>query len=119
MKMQVQDNPSGDFPNMFCHISKVSWTLSHQDHGWQVSDCTAEGLKYCLSLPLLPPEIVGQQLQPQRLYDAVNILLSFQGKNGGLAVWEPARASKWLEVILPRCYQAVHDKHAHTLPVHK
>uniref|UniRef100_F6H2W2 Uncharacterized protein n=1 Tax=Vitis vinifera TaxID=29760 RepID=F6H2W2_VITVI len=78
MKMQVQDNPSGDFPNMFCHISKGSWTLSHQDHGWQVSDCTAEGLKCCLLLPLLPPEIVGQQLQPQRLYDAVNILLSFQ-----------------------------------------
>ena len=39
------DNPSGDFKSMHCHISKGSWTFSDQDHGWQVSDCTAEGLK--------------------------------------------------------------------------
>ncbi|XVF86367.1 hypothetical protein PTKIN_Ptkin18bG0034000 [Pterospermum kingtungense] len=30
---------------MFRHISKESWTFSDQDHGWQVSDCTAESLK--------------------------------------------------------------------------
>ena len=30
---------------MYRHISKGSWTFSDQDHGWQVSDCTAEGLK--------------------------------------------------------------------------
>ncbi|CBI20813.3 unnamed protein product, partial [Vitis vinifera] len=96
MKMQVQDNPSGDFPNMFCHISKGSWTLSHQDHGWQVSDCTAEGLKCCLLLPLLPPEIVGQQLQPQRLYDAVNILLSFQVR---IIVFSSLGASKSIKMV--------------------
>ncbi|KAL9304603.1 hypothetical protein ACSQ67_021866 [Phaseolus vulgaris] len=42
---QVRDNPSGDFKGMHRHISKGSWTFSDQDHGWQVSDCTAEGLK--------------------------------------------------------------------------
>ncbi|KAL6285250.1 hypothetical protein ACE6H2_009640 [Prunus campanulata] len=44
-KSQVKDNPSGDFKSMYRHISKGSWTFSDQDHGWQVSDCTAEGLK--------------------------------------------------------------------------
>ncbi|MED6198111.1 Beta-amyrin synthase [Stylosanthes scabra] len=44
-KSQVRDNPSGDFKSMYRHISKGGWTFSDQDHGWQVSDCTAEGLK--------------------------------------------------------------------------
>ena len=43
--LKVKDNPSGDFKSMYRHISKGSWTFSDQDHGWQVSDCTAEGLK--------------------------------------------------------------------------
>ncbi|KHG17418.1 Beta-Amyrin Synthase 1 [Gossypium arboreum] len=42
---QVRDNPPGDFKRMFRHISKGSWTFADQDHGWQVSDCTAESLK--------------------------------------------------------------------------
>lgn len=42
---QVRDNPSGDFKRMFRHISKGSWTFSDRDHGWQLSDCTAESLK--------------------------------------------------------------------------
>ncbi|XP_040951795.1 lupeol synthase isoform X2 [Gossypium hirsutum] len=42
---QVRENPSGNFSAMYRHISKGSWTFSTQDHGWQVSDCTAEGLK--------------------------------------------------------------------------
>ncbi|KAH9619881.1 hypothetical protein KSS87_009593 [Heliosperma pusillum] len=42
---QVKDNPLGDFKSMHRHISKGSWTFSDQDHGWQVSDCTAEALK--------------------------------------------------------------------------
>lgn len=42
---QVRDNPPGDFSKMYRHTSKGAWTFSMQDHGWQVSDCTAEGLK--------------------------------------------------------------------------
>ncbi|KAI9192493.1 hypothetical protein LWI28_023582 [Acer negundo] len=42
---QVRENPSGNFTAMYRHISKGAWTFSTQDHGWQVSDCTAEGLK--------------------------------------------------------------------------
>ncbi|KZV26777.1 Beta-amyrin synthase [Dorcoceras hygrometricum] len=100
-KSQVKDNPRGDFRSMYRHISKGSWTFSDQDHGWQVSDCTAEGLKCCLLLSMLPPEIVGEKMEPEGLYNAVNILLSLQSKNGGLAAWEPAGASDWLELFNP------------------
>ncbi|KAI4353660.1 hypothetical protein L6164_002592 [Bauhinia variegata] len=44
-KCQVKENPSGDFKSMFHHISKGSWTFFDQDHGLQVSDCTAESLQ--------------------------------------------------------------------------
>ncbi|XP_059595761.1 beta-amyrin synthase 1 isoform X1 [Vitis vinifera] len=99
---QVKDNPSGDFKSMYRKISQGSWTFSDQDHGWQVSDCTAEGLKCCLLFSMMAPEIVG--MEPERLFDSVNILLSLQplqSKNGGLAVWEPAGASEWLELFNP------------------
>ncbi|CAN1344463.1 Beta-amyrin synthase [Linum perenne] len=42
---QVKDDPHGDFKSMYRHISKGSWTFSDQDHGWQVSDSTADGMK--------------------------------------------------------------------------
>ncbi|KAH0982201.1 hypothetical protein GBA52_009378 [Prunus armeniaca] len=81
-KSQVKDNPSGDFKSMHRHISKGSWTFSDQDHGWQVSDCTAEGLKCCLLLSTMRPDIVGEKMEPQRLYDSVNVLLSLQEITG-------------------------------------
>ncbi|XP_010245752.1 PREDICTED: taraxerol synthase-like [Nelumbo nucifera] len=98
---QVRDNPSGDFKRMYRHISKGSWTFSNQDHGWQVSDCTGEGLKACLMLSLMPPEIVGEKLEEERIFDAVNILLSLQSENGGLPCWEPAKSKKWWELFNP------------------
>ncbi|RVX03648.1 Beta-Amyrin Synthase 1 [Vitis vinifera] len=98
---QVKNNPSGDFKSMYCHISKGSWTFSDQDHGCQVSDCIAEGLKCCLLFSRMAPEIAGMKMEPERLFDVVNILLSLQSKNGGLAAWEPAGASEWLELLNP------------------
>ncbi|XP_022155639.1 beta-amyrin synthase [Momordica charantia] len=100
-KSQVKDNPSGDFKSMHRHISKGSWTFSDQDHGWQVSDCTAEGLKCCLLFSMMPPQIVGDKMEAQSLYDSVNVLLSLQSKNGGLAAWEPVTAQEWLEMLNP------------------
>ncbi|KAH1055187.1 hypothetical protein J1N35_033252 [Gossypium stocksii] len=77
---QVKDNPPGDFKKMFRHISKGSWTFSDQDHGWQVSDCTAESLKCCLSFAKMAPEMVGEKMEMKQFYDAVNIILSLQDK---------------------------------------
>ncbi|XP_062078769.1 beta-amyrin synthase-like [Humulus lupulus] len=105
-KSQVKDNPSGNFKSMYRHISKGSWTFSDQDHGWQVSDCTAESLKCCLFLSLLPPKIVGEKIQLERLCDSVNVLLSLQSKNGGLTAWEPASGQEWLEILNPTEFAA-------------
>ncbi|GAA0172680.1 hypothetical protein LIER_41382 [Lithospermum erythrorhizon] len=41
----------------------------YEDLGWQVSECTAEGLKCCLLLSMMPPEIVGEKLGTERLFD--------------------------------------------------
>ncbi|KAF7844819.1 Beta-amyrin synthase [Senna tora] len=98
---QVKDNPSGDFKSMYRHISKGSWTFSSQDEGLGVSDCSAEGLKCCLLLSTLPSELVGEKIEPQRLYDCVNFLLSLQSKKGGVSGWEPIRGQDWLEVLNP------------------
>ncbi|XWS20504.1 hypothetical protein CRYUN_Cryun31cG0106800 [Craigia yunnanensis] len=96
---QVKDNPPGDFRRMFRHISKGSWTFSDQDHGWQVSDCTAESLKCCLYFSKMRPEIVGEKMEAEKFYDSVNVLLSLQSENGGFSGWEPATAGLWMEAL--------------------
>nr|AZS32327.1 oxidosqualene cyclase [Lagerstroemia speciosa] len=98
---QVRDNPSGDFKAMYRHISKGAWTFSMQDHGWQVSDCTSEGLKTALLFSQMPPELVGEKMETERFYDAVNVILSLQSENGGFPAWEPQRAFSWLEKFNP------------------
>ncbi|KAL4309388.1 hypothetical protein GQ457_01G047890 [Hibiscus cannabinus] len=78
---QVRDNPPGDFKRMFRHISKGSWTFSDRDNGWQVSDCTAESLKCCLYFSMMAPEMVGEKMETEQVYDAINIILYLQWFN--------------------------------------
>ncbi|KAA3478423.1 lupeol synthase-like [Gossypium australe] len=98
---QVRNNPPGDFKKMFRHISKGSWTFSDRDHGWQLSDCTAESLKCCLYFSMMAPEMVGEKMEREHVYDAVNVLLSLQSKNGGFSAWEPAGGGFWWEWLNP------------------
>ncbi|KAK7842459.1 lupeol synthase [Quercus suber] len=98
---QVRENPSGDFKAMYRHISKGAWTFSMQDHGWQVSDCTAEGLKVALLFSQMSQDLVGEKMETDRFYDAVNVILSLQSSNGGFPAWEPQRAYRWLEKFNP------------------
>ncbi|KAI4353636.1 hypothetical protein L6164_002568 [Bauhinia variegata] len=100
-KCQVKENPSGDFKSMFHHISKGSWTFFDQDHGLQVSDCTAESLQCCLLLSMMPREMVGEKLETEWIYEAVNFILSIQGKDGGVSAWEPPTSPSWLEWFNP------------------
>ncbi|XP_021761987.1 beta-amyrin synthase-like isoform X1 [Chenopodium quinoa] len=98
---QIKDNPSGDFKSMYRHISKGAWAFSDRDQGWQVSDCTADSLKCCLILSTMPPELVGEKMDIECIFDSINFLLSLQSKNGGVTGWEPARGQKWLEFLNP------------------
>ncbi|XVE78775.1 hypothetical protein DITRI_Ditri14bG0005000 [Diplodiscus trichospermus] len=98
---QVRENPAGNFSAMYRHISKGSWTFSTQDHGWQVSDCTGEGLKCALLFSQMSNDLVGEKMETERFYDAVNVILSLQSSNGGFPAWEPQRAYGWLEKFNP------------------
>ncbi|KAL9377319.1 hypothetical protein Peur_031439 [Populus x canadensis] len=98
---QVLEDCPGDLSFWYRHISKGAWPFSTADHGWPISDCTAEGLKAALLLSKITPEIVGEPLAANRFYDAVNVILSLQNGDGGFATYELTRSYSWLELINP------------------
>ncbi|SEM07816.1 lanosterol synthase [Stigmatella aurantiaca] len=79
------------------HPSKGGWPFSTREHGWPISDCTAEGLKACLALAPLGLNRVSEA----RLQDAVGFILSMQNKDGGWATYELQRGPQVLEVLNP------------------
>eukprot|EP00261_Vitis_vinifera_P036673 XP_019077916.1 PREDICTED: cycloartenol Synthase isoform X2 [Vitis vinifera] len=98
---QVLEDCPGDLKFWYRHISKGAWPFSTADHGWAVSDCTAEGLKAVLLLSKLPLETVGEPLDMEKLFDAVNVILSLQNADGGFASYELTRSYRWVELINP------------------
>ncbi|KAL5653980.1 hypothetical protein ACJX0J_033299, partial [Zea mays] len=98
---QILDNCPGDLTQWYRHISKGGWPFSTVDHGWPVSDCTATGLKAALLLSMVSPQIVGEPMEVDRLYDGVNCLISFMNDNGGFSTYELMRSYAWLEHINP------------------
>nr|XP_018486630.1 PREDICTED: seco-amyrin synthase-like [Raphanus sativus] len=100
-KSQVTENPPGDHLKMFRHITKGGWNFPDKDQGLPDSDCTAESLECCLMYETMPQEFIGEKMDVKRLYDAVNLILHFQSKNGGVTAWEPAPGKTWLEWFSP------------------
>ncbi|KAF2578016.1 hypothetical protein F2Q68_00003568 [Brassica cretica] len=98
---QVSEDCPGDLSYWYRHISKGAWPFSTADHGWPISDCTAEGLKAALLLSKVPKEIVGEPVDTKRLYDAVNVTISLQNADGGFATYELTRSYPLLELINP------------------
>ncbi|WCJ34666.1 Cycloartenol synthase [Euphorbia peplus] len=98
---QVLDDCQGDLDFWYRHISKGAWPFSTADHGWPISDCTAEGLKAALLLSKVPSDIVGDPVDVNRLCDGVNVILSLQNGDGSFATYELTRSYKWLELINP------------------
>lgn len=89
------------------HVSKGGWPFSTSAHGWPISDCTGEGLKGVLAL-MDSPVIVGavkqgilKSIEPTRLYDAVNVILTLQNEDGGWATYENNRGFGWYEELNP------------------
>ncbi len=81
------------------HPSKGGWPFSTREHGWPISDCTAEGLKATLALARLEPGDLT--LSAARMADAVELLLSLQNADGGWATYELKRGPAWLELLNP------------------
>jgi len=90
------DTPDG--AKYYRHISKGAWPFSSRDHGWPISDCTAEGLKAALLLKKLP---YINPLRDERYYDAVNVILSLQNSSGGWATYELKRGPDMVEWLNP------------------
>ncbi|XP_034696602.1 cycloartenol synthase 2-like [Vitis riparia] len=98
---QVLEDCPGDLKFWYRHISKGAWPFSTADNGWPTSDCTAEGLKAVLLLSKLPLETVGEPLDMEQLFDAVNVILSLQNADGGFGTYELTRSYRWFELINP------------------
>jgi squalene/oxidosqualene cyclase-like protein len=107
-----------DHKKYFRHDSVGGWPFSTADHGWPITDCTAEGLKTAL---LVEPRTKNQetrqqqqderhktedtrqesQISDERLKKAADLLLSMQNSGGGWASYELTRAPEWIELLNP------------------
>lgn len=91
-------------PVVFTYVNVLcsgGWPFSTAAHGWPISDCTAEGLKAVLALHQdgsIPAEL---RIPDQRLFDACNIMLSYQNEDGGWATYENNRGYRWYEMLNP------------------
>jgi len=76
---------------------KGAWAFSNKDQGYAVSDCISEALKAVLLLQRTPgyPTL----LDDQRIFDAIDTILTYQSKTGGCCSYEPPRGSEKLEML--------------------
>ncbi|CAD2220057.1 lanosterol synthase [Angomonas deanei] len=94
---QVQEDPI-DMDRFFRHRTKGAWNFSTSPQGWQVSDCTAEGLRVVL---LLKQFNQVNHFTESRIVDAVEEILSLRnvGGDGGWASYEATRAPAYCELF--------------------
>jgi lanosterol synthase len=76
---------------------KGAWAFSNKDQGYAVSDCVSEALKAVLILQRTPGYPI--LIDDQRIYDAIDTILTFQNASGGYASYEPTRGSEHLEML--------------------
>ncbi|XP_071328727.1 lanosterol synthase [Trachinotus anak] len=96
---QIPENPP-EYEKYYRQMNKGGFPFSTRDCGWIVADCTAEGLKSVMLLQELCPSI-SQPIASERLYDAVNVLLSMRNSDGGFATYETKRGGRLLELLNP------------------
>lgn len=83
----------------FRHPMIGSWPFSTAEQGWPVADCTSEGLSATLALH--KTGLFKQNISDQRIHQAVDVILSYQNKNGGWPTYELSRGPSWLEKLNP------------------
>ncbi|KAF9221375.1 terpene synthase [Gyrodon lividus] len=96
---QIRENPK-HYESAYRHRTKGAWPFSTKEQGYTVSDCTGEGLK---SVLYLQNQVEGTEkvISDERLFDAVDTLLTMQNDHGGFASYELVRGPKWLEWLNP------------------
>jgi hypothetical protein len=73
--MQVRDDAPGPLSKWYRHISKGAWPFSTRDHGWPISDCSAEGVKVRHGKHLQTPSIAASSIRPCCSMDHVLVYL--------------------------------------------
>lgn len=76
---------------------KGAWAFSTRDQGYAVCDCISEALKSVILLQKTPG--YPQLLDDQRIFDAIDTLLTYQNKSGACSSYEPTRGSELLEML--------------------
>ncbi len=96
VKVEVKDHKK-----FYRHDSVGGWAFSNSEHGWPITDCTADGLKTALMLRDLKMFKPEEQVSDKMLQEAASLILSFQNKKGGWASYEKTRGPEWLEALNP------------------
>ncbi|KAF1346147.1 squalene/oxidosqualene cyclase [Delphinella strobiligena] len=78
-------------------MRKGAWGFSTREQGYTVSDCTSEALKAVMMLQFLPS--YPQLISDERIYQAIDVLLTMQNPSGGCSSYEPPRGSERLEYL--------------------
>ncbi|XP_035814935.1 achilleol B synthase isoform X4 [Zea mays] len=95
----LKDQPN--YQSYYRQRSKGSWTLSTVDSTWNSPDITAEALKVLMLLSKISPNLVGNPIEEQKLYDAVDCILYSMNEGGTFSSYECQRTASWLEIINP------------------
>ncbi|NOQ13915.1 MAG: hypothetical protein GQ583_05465 [Methyloprofundus sp.] len=83
----------------FRHPMIGSWPFSTAEQGWPVADCTAKGLSATLAIQ--KTGLFKTSISDERIKQAVDVILSYQNKDGGWPTYELSRSPKWLETLNP------------------
>lgn len=92
-----------EFEKYFRDKTIGAWPFSTRDHGWSITDCTAEGVKSSIMLnETHPVKSMGKpSIDKARLEPSIDLLLSLQNPTGGWASYENIRGPAWLEKLNP------------------
>jgi len=93
---QIRDN-CVDQATCYRQQRKGAWAFSNKDQGYAVCDCVSEALKSVILLQKTPgyPEL----LDDERIFDAVDTILTYQNATGACSSYEPTRGSEALEIL--------------------
>ncbi|KAF7361692.1 Terpene cyclase/mutase family member [Mycena venus] len=93
---QIRENPKY-FHVDYRQATKGAWSFSTKEQGYMLTDCTGEAIKAVLYLQnqFDFPKLISDA----RIFEAVDLLLSMQYKDGGFGSYEIPRAPKSLEAL--------------------
>jgi len=90
--------------SFFRHPNEGGFPFSTVEHAWPITDCTADGIKTIIKQHQFAQKHqlnFHEKVSETRLQKAVDLVLSFQGEDGGWASYEKRRAPFWIEALNP------------------